>query len=173
MTPIYKISDRFVDDLSLLNPILATSLGITGHETELGDFSPEGSNRNAELVKSTLLELRSQSPLTQRDNIAKEVMIEQLSNDLTLYEMGEHFRDLNIMHSPLQSIRMVFDQMPKTTEQEWKNITERLTRIPAALDDYRKTLADGISRDLVSTVRQVAGCAEQVRTWLCSCSLVS
>ena len=165
MTSIYDISDRFVDNLSSLNPILAASLGITGHETKLGDFSPEGSTRNAELVKNTLLDLGSQSPLTHRDKIAKEVMVEQLSIDLALYEMREHYRDLNIMHSPLQSVRMVFDQMPRTTEHEWENIAGRLNRIPAALNDYKKTLSDGVSRGLVSTVRQVTGCAEQAQTW--------
>ena len=165
MTSIYDISDRVVDNLSSLNPSLASSLGITGYEAELGDFTPEGSKRNAELVKNTLRELEPQAPLTHRDKIAKEVMVEQLSIDLALYEMGEHYRDLNIMHSPLQSVRMVFDQMPRTTEHEWENIAERLKGIPAALNDYKKTLSDGVSRGLVSTVRQVTGCAEQAQTW--------
>ena len=42
MTEIYEISDNFVNQIAAMNPIAATTLGGTGYETELGDFSPEG-----------------------------------------------------------------------------------------------------------------------------------
>ena len=39
MTEIYEISDDFVNQIAAINPIAATSLGVPGYETELGDFS--------------------------------------------------------------------------------------------------------------------------------------
>ena len=47
-------------------------------------------------------------------------------------DAGEHFLDLNNIASPLQNIRQVFDQMPRSTEEEWSNIAARLASIPCA-----------------------------------------
>ena len=161
MSEIYKISDQYVEKLAALYPILATSLGVAGYETELGDFSPSGADAAADLSRNTLKELNSAVILNDNDRRAKEVIIEDIAVDLSAYERGEHFRKLNILASPLQSIRMVFDHMPKESEEDWANIASRLAKVPDALHTYQNTLAEGVRRKLVSTTRQTQGCITQ------------
>ena len=40
--PVFELSDRFVDQVAALCPMLATSLGVPGHDAEWDDTSPEG-----------------------------------------------------------------------------------------------------------------------------------
>src|SRR5207247_1635841 len=77
------------------------------------------------------------------DRIARSVMLERLGVHLDLFEAGEHFRDLNNIASPLQNIPQVFDQMPRSTEEEWSNIAARLQLVPQAIAGYRRTLTEG------------------------------
>ena len=165
MTRVYDISNEFVERIAALNPIAATSLGVPGYETTLGDFSPAGAEANAQLARNTLNELNVAPLENDSDRRAKEVMVEDISADLESHDRGEHFRRLNILHSPMQSIRMVFDHMPKVSIEEWSNIAIRLSNIPEALSGYEETLREGARRDLVSTVRQTKGCADQARIW--------
>ncbi len=57
MTRVYDISNEFVEEIAALNPITATSLGVPGYETTLGDFSPAGAEANAQLARNTLNKL--------------------------------------------------------------------------------------------------------------------
>ena len=164
MTRVYDISNEFVDGIAALNPIAATSLGVPGHETTLGDFSPAGAEANAQLARNTLIELKVAPLENDSDRRAKEVMVEDIKADLESHERGEHFRRLNILHSPMHSIRMVFDQMPKNTLSEWENISERLSKVPEALSGYTDTLRQGVKKGLVSTTRQSQACATQAST---------
>lgn len=165
MSKIYEISENYVEKIAELNPITATSLGVKGHETDLGDFTPDGNNKNASLAKHTLEELIAAPIQSDDDRRAKEVMIEDIETELSLYKEGEHYRSLNILHSPMHSIRMVFDQMPKNTLSEWENISERLSKVPEALSGYTDTLRQGVKKSLVSTTRQSQACATQASTW--------
>ena len=165
MTEIYEISDAFVDQIAAINPIAATSLGVPGYETELGDFSPNGPESNYKLSIDTLEKLNSAQIRNNKDRIAKEVMVEDIKADIESYEREEHLRKLNILHSPPQSIRMVFDQMPRESETDWSNIAERLSNVSNALSGYTETLREGMRKDIVSSMRQTKGCAEQAEVW--------
>ena len=92
-------------------------------------------------------------------------MTERLRLALELDAAGDQHQGLNILTSPLQSIRRVFDLMPRDTEEHWHNIALRLTRLPEALSQFRETLETGIERELVGTRRQVEACAEQAEAW--------
>ena len=165
MTEIYEISDDFVNQIAAIIPIAATSLGVPGYETELGDFSPEGAAANYKLSVDTLKKLNSATVQNNEDRIAKEVMVEDIEADIESYRRDEHLRRLNILHSPVQSIRMVFDQMPRESETDWSNIVGRLTNVSAALSGYTDTLREGIRKNIVSSIRQAKGCAEQAEVW--------
>ena len=39
-SPIYKLSDSYIDRLAVLDPGAATYMGIPGHDHEMTDFSP-------------------------------------------------------------------------------------------------------------------------------------
>jgi len=162
---VYEIAHAYVDELAAIDPSTATALGLPGHEREMSDYSPDGYARTAELNGRTAAELQAAEPEDERDRIAKEMMGERLGVQRDLYEAGEHFRGLRIIASPLQRCRSIFDDMPKTTEEEWSNIAARLALVPDALGAYRRTLDEGISRGLTAAHRQAVEGAKQAQTW--------
>ena len=164
-SPIYAIASDHVERLAELHPNAATSMGIPGHEERLTDFSPAGHEARAALDRETLSALEAEEPQDDRDRIAREAMSERLRLTLELDAAGEHYRSLNILASPLQSTRRVFDLMPRATEQDWANIALRMAKVPEALSRYRDTLEAGIVRERMASRRQVEACALQAEVW--------
>ncbi len=172
MTRIYDIAHKYVDDLAAIDPSTATALGIPGREREMPDYSPAGYGRTADLNRRTLEALEAAPiegdpsiPQGERDRIAKEMISERLRVSLDLYDAGEHLRGLRIIGAALQRCRSIFDDMPKTGEEEWSNIAARLALVPDALAGYRTTLDEGIARGSTAAKRQALECAKQAETW--------
>ena len=165
MSAIYDLADDYVVRYAALSPNAATSMGIPGHETELTDFSPDGHDARAALERETLAALASAAVEDDRDRVARDAMSESMRLSGELHDAGERFRSLNILASPLQSLRRVFDLMPRESEEHWSNIAARLAALPAGLDGLRRTLDTGIERGMVSTQRQASECAKQCATW--------
>ena len=164
-SPIYAIADRYVDDFAALNPIAATGLGVPGHETEMTDHSPAGIERRHALDTATAAALRDEQPATKRDRMARDVMLERFDLATELHDARAHLRDLNILHSPTQGIRSVFDLMPRATAVDWTNIATRMRLVPEALEGVRATLDEGIAEGLTSAARQVRGVTQQCEVW--------
>ena len=162
---IYAIASDYVERLAELHPNAATSMGIPGHEERLTDFSPAGHEARVALDRETLGALEAAEPEGDRDRIAREAMSERLRLTLELDAAGEHYRGLNILGSPFQAIRRVFDLMPRTTEEDWVHIARRMERAPEAYSRYRQTLDEGIRRERVASRRQVEACALQAEVW--------
>jgi uncharacterized protein (DUF885 family) len=165
MSLVFDIANRYVDEIAAIHPVLATAIGVPGHEREMTDYSPEGPASIAALNRRAVADLESAATTDDRDRIARDVMFERLGLQLELSDSGEHFRDLNNIASPLQEIRQVFDQMPRNTEEDWSNIAVRLALVPQALNGYRMTLSEGLSRGTAAAKRQAAGGARQSETW--------
>ncbi len=173
MSSVFQIAHDYVDALAALDPSTATSLGIPGHERDMTDYSPDGLAAIAALNRRTLSALGAPSPPLPRtgegagvrERIARDVMAERLSVRLELFDAGEHLRGLNIITSPLQGVRGLFDQMPKATDDDWSNIAARLKLVPAALAGYRRTLEAGLSRGTPASQRQARECALQADIW--------
>lgn len=165
MTRIADIADQYVQRLAELSPNTATQLGIAGYDDRMSDFSPAGFDAIETLRRDTLASLAASDIESENDRVARDVMGEQLGNQCALHQAGDHFRGLSILNSPLQSIRSVFDQMPRGTADDWTQIEQRLRCVPEALAGYRATLLEGISRSLVPGRLQVEECAKQCDTW--------
>ena len=165
MTRIFDIADKYVDEIAALEPALATSLGVPGHEREMPDLSPEGPARVAELNRRTVQAVQDAPLEGEPDRMAREVMLERMGVSLDLYDAKEYLRALRNIASPLQGVRQVFDLMPKDTEEEWSNIAARLKLIPETLAGYRQTLSQGLSEGLHASARQAREGAEQARVW--------
>ncbi len=165
MSEVFDIADGFVDALVDHDPIAATFIGVAGHDHLMSDFSPDSAEEMAQIERRTLAAVRAASPETERERLCRDTVIDEMESGLALYDAGEHFRALNILHSPVQSIRMVFDMMPRATIDDWSNIARRLEKVPETVQTYRKTLETGVSRGLTASRRQTAGCAEQAQTW--------
>ena len=165
MSPVYELADRYVDRSAVLDPILATSRGVIGHDAEMTDYSPAAQATRATLDKEALAELSRLRPLTPPDRIAAEVMRERLQVAVDQYEAGERLRDLRIIGSPYQSIRQCFDLMAATTDEDWEVVATRMESVPQALRSFEAALREGADRGIVAARRQALSCAEQGSTW--------
>lgn len=165
MSRIYDIANEYVDVYAALNPIVATSISVPGYERELPDYSPTGDEARTALARDTVEALDAAEAEGDRDRVARETMAERLRLQLELHDAGEHFRSINILGSPVQSLRRVFDLMPRESTDDWANIAARMQRVPEALNGYRRTLQVGVERGFVGARRQVQDCAQQAQIW--------
>ncbi len=156
-----QIADGYVEAVLEISPITATYLGIAGRDGELDDFSPAGLSRHAELRQQTLEALAGATPVDDVDRVTVAAMQERLELAQETYRAGLEEMSLNVLASPLQGIRSIFDLMPTDTTQDWDNIAARLTKVPQALEQYAESLRLAASRGDVAPRRQVLKCIEQ------------
>ena len=166
MSQIFDIADRYVEKVAEMSPFSATYMGVPGHDHEMNDFSPEAAEAEAERDRATLAELNSTPIEDDRDRISRDAMVDSLSLSLDLHDASEHFRSLSMIHSPVHSVRQIFDLMPRASEEDWANIASRMALIPQGLDSYRRTLDVGLRRGLVVAKRQARETAEQCDVWI-------
>ena len=162
---VRELASRYVDRSSALDPVLATSRGVTGHDAEMTDYSPDGNAARNELDSETLAAVSRLRPLTVADRVAAGVMRERLQVAVDQHEAGERLRDLRIIGSPFQAIRQCFDLMAVATEGDWEIVATRMERVPQALTSFEAALREGLSRGLVAARRQALACADQGATW--------
>ncbi|WP_029137900.1 DUF885 domain-containing protein [Nakamurella lactea] len=162
---ITDISNTLVDQLTALSPTLATYVGRPGSDDRLDDLSPEGLRAQHELVTRTLSALDATEPAGDDDVVAADVLAERLAVERDKAESGWNLANLNVIDSPLQTVRMIFDLMPTDTEDDWATIGRRMLAVPEALAGYRASLAAGAAAGRVSALRQVTKCAEQCDTY--------
>lgn len=160
-TPIDAIAERWVDTLVDLDPLWATWLGRAGRTGEYGDTSPAGHAAYIAAVRAVLDELRATPAVDAVDLVTKDDLESALALDLEYDAQLLHLRDLNVIASPAQGLRDVFDLMPTENETDWADISSRLGAFPAALDGYIATLRLGIERGIVAARRQVSAVADQ------------
>ena len=166
MSQIFDIADRYVEKVAGMSPFSATYMGVPGHDHEMNDFSPEAAAAEADRDRTTLAELESATVEDDRDRIARDAMIDSLSLSLDRHDADEHLRSLSMIHSPIHSVRQIFDLMPRESEEDWANIASRMTLIPQGLDSFRRTLEEGLRRGLVVAKRQARETAEQCDVWI-------
>ena len=165
MSQIYDIANDYVERYAALNPLSATSIGVPGYDDKMSDFSPQGADANAELNRQTIAALNASAIKGERDRIAQDAMLDDLQTSLDSHDAGEHLRSLRVLGSAFQGIRMVFDLMPRDTEEDWRNIAARMALVPEGLESYRQSLIEGVQQSKTSSRRQAAECAKQGRVW--------
>ena len=75
-----------------------------------------------------------------------------------MYDAGLEAKSLNVLASPLQTVRDTFDLMPTDTDERWRVLAARLAKVPTALAQYAESLRFAKSSGRVSPQRQVAAC---------------
>ncbi|QIK62275.1 DUF885 domain-containing protein [Leucobacter viscericola] len=162
-TPIDAAAEAWVDTLVDLAPTLGTYIGRSEANNRLPDYSPEGAAALAKAERTTLDALLAAPVADAVDAVTQADLSAELRHGIESYEAGEHLRDLNVLESPPQQIRDIFDLMPTDSEQDWSVIAERLSAVPASLEGYRASLAQGVARGLVPAIRQLREVSEQSR----------
>ena len=165
MSRIYDIAEDYVTAHAALDPLGATRAGISGHDTEMTDYSPDGFDARAELDRRTLQALGRAPVTSERDRVARDFMAERLTSAVELADAGESYLTVRVIGSPVGAPRQVFDGMARATQENWWTITRRLEKLPATLSGYRVTLEEGFEKGVVNARRQLAEAALQCEVW--------
>src|SRR5690606_31622343 len=129
-TALDAIAEQYVVRLAELDPVAATSLGIPGHDDELPDLSPDGQLARAEAAMEAVARVAATDAVDEVDATTKAAMAERLGLEVELYMAGELGRELNVIASPVQDLRDVFDLMPTDTAGDWECVARRLAALP-------------------------------------------
>jgi len=161
-TPIDAIAEAWVDTELELIPEARVMLGRPGREGEYGDHSPAGAAAYADAARAALARLRAVRPVDTTDEVTARDLGRELELVLDRFDAGCHLGDLDVIASPAQGIREVFDLMPTGTEQDWAWVAARMRHVPGAIDGYLESLRAGIAAGRVPARRQVAAVIAQL-----------
>jgi uncharacterized protein (DUF885 family) len=172
-----QLSDRYVDELVALDPLVATSLGLPIGADRFGDLSPTGSEQRSQLRRRTLTDLDAieVAGVAERAGAAQQagderrcarLLRERLTAAEAVHQAGEGLRSLGTLFSPLQQVRGVFALMPTATDDDWATIARRMSAVPQALRDYTASLDEGRRQGLPAGPAQVAAVVLQLGEWL-------
>ncbi|MFF1878830.1 DUF885 domain-containing protein [Leifsonia sp. NPDC058230] len=154
-TPIDTIADEWVDTQLELYPEFHVWLGRPGREGDYADYSPAGAETAIAEVKKALAKIQAAEPVDDIDRVTKMDLTRDLQLQVEKHEAGFGQRDLNVIASPAQSLRDIFDLVPTDTEEDWSNVAKRLHNLPAAMNGYIESLRSGIADGNVPAIRQV------------------
>jgi uncharacterized protein (DUF885 family) len=131
-------------------------MGILGHDDDITDYSPEGVAARVDAARSTLRELEGTPAADEVDHVTIAAMCERLGLQIELHEAGLDVGDLNVIASPLQSMRDVFDLMATDTDEDWALIGRRMSRVPERVAGYAEALRATVMSGHAPAARQVA-----------------
>ncbi|THV43034.1 DUF885 domain-containing protein [Glycomyces buryatensis] len=162
---IDEIADKYVEDAIALSPIEATAIGVPGHDHELDDLSPAGAEAHAELNRRAIADLEAAEPVDERERAAKAAILERIKLSLERHDAGDEYLGLNVLASPVHSVRQIFDLMPKEGTEAAENIAKRLDAVPTAFGQYTETLRAEAAADRVPARRQILEVAQHCDNW--------
>lgn len=158
---IDAIAEGWVLTMTELDPTIATYIGVPGRLGEYGDYSPSGHAAFATARADVARRLAAVEPVDDVDRVTKADLAAELALAKESDEAKLFLRDLNVLASPAQEIREIFDLMPTETVEDWSNVSSRLSKLPTAVDQYIETLRHGIAEGVVPARRQVRAVIEQ------------
>ena len=159
------IADRYVDECVARYPETATYLGIPDHDASWSDYSPDGLADRIDHIRRTIAALHGAAPSDERENTAKEAMLERLGLEVELYDAHITASRVSVIAGQAQEIRWIFDLMPTDSEAGWRNIASRLRTVYRPLSEVRETLSAEAREGNISAVRQIHATVDQIRSW--------
>jgi uncharacterized protein (DUF885 family) len=169
-SPIFQLSDAYIDRLAALDPGFATALGIPGSDHLMTDFSPAGHEARETLSRATLAKLDGIDQSSDGDRLAAGVLRNSLEMSEREFAAGEHLRTIRVLAGDVDYARSVFDLMPTETPEHWRTIAERMSNVPRAFEGMRESWKLGMQRNVVAPRRQVLAVAEMLDGWAGSTS---
>lgn len=162
-SPLDGVLDRYALTLARLDPALATGAGLPGDPEALPDVSPDGLDALDDAHREALAEARAVTPRDDTDRVSLDALGERAGLEREIHAAGLDLGTLNVLESPAQAFRDVFDLMPTETVTDWGHVAGRLARIPQAMSGYLEALSLGRERDRVAARRQVRSVIAQAR----------
>lgn len=161
-----SIADSHLDQVAAHDPMTSAWLGLNPGDDRQPDLSPDGFEAHAELARRTLIALDAVPvPGEPAEQACARLLRERLTAELAMHDTGENYRQLRTVGAHVEQVRSIFTLMPTTTDEDWAAVAGRLRNLPGALDGYRRTLTEGISRGLLAAPRQAAGVIGQLADW--------
>jgi uncharacterized protein (DUF885 family) len=158
---IDQIANDWLKKMAEMSPSFATYIGQPGGEDKLDDVSPEAQHREAEEARKVLAQLAAAPVRDKVDEVTLDAMREDLNLGLEIHDAKLYRRNLNVIASPLQGIRDIFDLSPTATEHDWQNLAARMNGVQKAVDGYIASLQEGINAADTPARRQVERGIEQ------------
>ncbi len=160
-TAVDVVAERYLETFAALDPSAATEMGITGHDDDITDYSLDGAAARAEAARSALREIDGVDAADDVDRVTIAAMRERLGIQIELHDAGLDVGDLNVIASPLQTMRDVFDLMATDTDEDWALISTRLSKLPDRAAGYAEALRAAVAAGQPPAVRQVTRGVEQ------------
>jgi uncharacterized protein (DUF885 family) len=160
-TLIDALAEEWLDRMLELTPELHIHLGRPGRESDYADRSPDGAAAAADAARAMLVRVRETDPSDTVDSVTKAELVRTLNLDVEQYEAGFWQRDLNVIASPGQDLRDIFDLMSTETDDDWAHVSRRMHNLPGAMTGYLDSLRAGIAAGNVPAIRQVREVADQ------------
>ena len=117
-TKIDQIAEDWVATMVDLDPDTAIWMGVDGRIGEIGDHSPAGHAAYVAAAKKVVAALSAETPVDEVDEVTKTDIVSELELEIASSDAGYHLRDLNVIASPAQVIREIFDLMPTESEAD-------------------------------------------------------
>src|SRR6476620_8114049 len=155
-TAVDAVAERYLDMFAALDPCAATEMGIIGRDDDITDYSPDGVAARVEAAHSALRELDGTTAADEVDHVTIAAMRERLGLLIELHDARLDVGDLNVIASPLQSMRDVFDLMDTGTDEDWALIGRRMSTVPDRVAGYIEALRAAVAADRAPAARQVA-----------------
>ena len=160
-TAVDAVAERYLETFASLDPCAATEMGILGHDDNITDYSPDGVAARVDAARSALRELESTTAVDEVDHVTIAAMHERLGLQIELHDAGLDVGDLNVIASPLQSMRDVFDLMATDTDEDWALIGKRMSKVPEHVRGYTEALRASAAAGRAPAARQVARGVQQ------------
>ncbi|WP_436232302.1 DUF885 domain-containing protein [Conyzicola nivalis] len=162
-TPIDAIAEGWVDTELDLYPEFRVYLGREGREGEYADYSPAGTEAAIAETRRALARVEASTPVDAVDVVTKMDLTRDLALTIDKHEAGFDQRDLNVIASPAQELRDIFDLMPTDTVDDWSHVATRMHNLPAAMAGYIESLRAGIAAGNAPAIRQVTEVMAQAK----------
>ena len=164
-SPVYLLSDDYINTVAELDPAAATYMGIAGHDHEMTDFSPAGHDARANNDRQTLAKLNALDTSANSDRLAAGVLRESLEISGEEFDANEHLVSIRVLAGDVDAARAIFDLMPTDTAEQWSVIAERMSKVPQAFAGMRESWKLGLDRGVKAQRRQVLASSDQLATW--------
>ena len=124
-----KVADAWVDKMAELSPSFATYIGRKGSDHLLDDPSPEAIEEHLAESKKFHAQVKAAPVADRVDEVTKAAMLADFELAEELHDSGVWKRDLDVLASPAQGIRDIFDLSPTDSVEAWENLTLSLIHI--------------------------------------------
>ncbi|WP_281967317.1 DUF885 domain-containing protein [Roseovarius nanhaiticus] len=176
---VTEICNTFVDRFAETSPILSGRvLGVGRNGGDVTDWSVDGAERTANLLRDTVAQLDATPPADRKEEIAAGFLRDNCDAVLKGHEAGEHLRRMStsIFTGPPAMLLSSFDLMERHThgeipvdraerDSDWNRVAERMEAVPGAMSGYVQSLQTGLEAGLPASRRMTLAVADQCRSW--------